>query len=112
MRPSDRRQFPFGKHRQRLENSIKKWKQQQITPSDKVIAAILNEIEPYEGGKLGLYGLHRLDITDKHTVLIPTVSTFHIEQLDYVDDAGAKLTGLIQGITIICDQSKGGAYRH
>jgi hypothetical protein len=104
---SDRRQFPFGKHRQRLEDFIKKWKQQQITPSDKVIAAILDEIEPYEGGKLGLYGLHRLDITDKHTVLIPTVSTLHIEQLDYVDPTGAKHTGAIQGITIVGDQSKG-----
>lgn len=54
-----------------------------------------------------LYGLHKLDITDKHVVLIPTQSALRIERLDYVDPTGAKHTGAIQGITIVGDQSKG-----
>ena len=101
------RKFPFAEQRQPLEGSIKGHKQKRTTPNDEVIAAIVDEIQPYEGGKLGLYGLHKLDITDKHVVLIPTQSALRIERLDYVDPTGAKHTGAIQGITIVGDQSKG-----
>ncbi len=38
-------------------------------PSDTVLSVIVNDIQPYENGKLGLYGLHSLDITDKHHIL-------------------------------------------
>ena len=103
------RKFTFGEQRQSVEGSIKGYKQKRTTPSDKVIAAILDEIQPYEDGKLRLYGLHKLDITDKHIVLIRTQSTFRAD-LDYVDHTGAKHTGVIQGITIVRDQSKGGEF--
>ena len=39
---------------------------------------IINEIEPFEGGKLNLYEVNRLDITDKHHLLLPTYRKFDI----------------------------------
>lgn len=105
------RRFPFGKDRQSLEGSINGHKKEGIAPSDKVIAAILDEIQPYGGGKLGLYGLHELDITDKHIVLLPTSSRMAIERLDVVDSAGAKTGTRIEGITLVAhDAQKGGEF--
>jgi hypothetical protein len=108
---SEWRRFPFGKCRQSLEGSIKGHKQKGLAPSDKVIAAILDEIQPYSGGKLGLYGLHDLDITDKHLVLIPTAATMTINQLDILDSAGAKTGYSFEGFTLRVDEpEKGGEF--
>lgn len=103
---SERRLFPFGQDRQSLEGSINGHKAKGTTPSEEVITAILDEIQPYEGGKLGLYGLHKLDITDKHLVLIPTTSKVHIEQLDFVDERGAKTGGGISNLFMTADQGE------
>jgi len=105
---SEWRRFPFHQGRKSLEGSINGHKKEGIAPSDKVGTAILDEIQPYEGGQLGLYGLHKLDITDKHLVLIPTTSSLAIERLDTVDHTGAKTGGGIEGITLQVDQGKGG----
>lgn len=107
---SEWRRFPFGQDRQSLAASINGHKKEGIAPSDKVIAAILDEIQPYDKGKLGLYGLHKLDITDKHIVLIPTFSKMEIKRLDLVDKTGAKTGWSIQGFTLTVDQSKGGDF--
>ena len=56
----------FRKSRKSLEDLINGHKNSRLTPSDTVIGAIIDKIQPYENGKLGLYGLHLLDITDKH----------------------------------------------
>jgi hypothetical protein len=105
--PSDYRRFPFGEDRQALEGSIKGHKKDGIAPSDRVITAILDEVQPYEGGKLGLYGLHKLDITDKHVVLIPTVSRMAVDQgLDVFIPGQPKFT--FRGMTLQTDQGKGG----
>jgi hypothetical protein len=104
------RRFPFGQDRQSVEGSINGHKLKGIAPSDAVIGTILDEIQPYESGKFGLYGLHRLDITDKHLVLIPTLSEMAIQGLDFVDETGAKTGGGIYGITLVIDQGKGGEF--
>jgi hypothetical protein len=98
------RRFPFGRDRKSLEGSINGHKQKGTTPSDKVIAAILDKIQPYEAGNLGLYGLHQLDITDKHIILIPTLSQMTIRRLDL--QAGST-PWRIKGVTLQIDQSKG-----
>ncbi|MDE1466322.1 hypothetical protein [Aurantiacibacter sp. D1-12] len=66
------RRFPFGGDKESLKGSLNGYQKQGTTPSNKVIRAILDEIQPYPSGALNLYGLHQLDITDKHLVLIPT----------------------------------------
>jgi hypothetical protein len=98
---SEYRKFPFAKDRKSLEGSINGHKQKGLTPSDKVIDVILDHIQPYEGGQFGLYALNKLDITDKHIVLIPTSTQVAIDSLDFVDATGAKTGSGIYGITIV-----------
>jgi hypothetical protein len=100
------RRFPFGKDRQSLEGSMNGQKQEGITPSDKVIAAIIDDIQPYADGKLGLYGLHELDITDKHLTLIPTAREMRVGHLEMVDASGAKTGTTISGIKLDLGQNK------
>lgn len=100
--------FPFGKDRQSLEGSINGQKEKRRTPSDKVVGGIVNDIQPYESGRLGLYGLHRLDITDKHKVLIPTKRLMVIKRLDFIDGSGAKTGGGIRNLTIATDERHDG----
>jgi hypothetical protein len=102
----DHRRFPFGKDKQSVSASIDGHKKNATTPSDKVISAILDEVQPYEGGKLGLYGLHRLDITDKHQVLISTVSRMAVDRPLTISRPGQpKIT--IQGATLQGTHGKG-----
>lgn len=71
--PLNQSYFPFHSTRQAAKGSVNGHKPRGATPSDKVIAAILDDIQPFEGGKGNLYGLHLLDRTDKHSGLIPAV---------------------------------------
>jgi hypothetical protein len=94
--------FPFGEDRESLKGSINGQKLKGLTPSDAVIDIILNEIQPYEAGKLGLYGLHLLDITDKHHVLIPTTANMVIrEPTELLDEFGQKTGYTISGMTLV-----------
>lgn len=84
----DYARFPFYQKRSELEGSINGQKKAGKSPSEAICAAIVDEMQPYDGGKLGLYGLHRLDITDKHLVLIPTEPRMHIGRLEFLDERG------------------------
>jgi hypothetical protein len=77
---SDWTHFPFRKSRKSLEDLINGHKNSRLTPSDSVIDAIIGGIQPYETGNLGLYGLHLLDITDKHRVLIPMAQEMRLSK--------------------------------
>lgn len=71
--PSRDTYFPFADTRQKLEAAIRKG-EMKIVGSD-IIAVLLDVIKPYNnGGDSILCALHRLDIIDKHRMLIPTVS--------------------------------------
>jgi hypothetical protein len=72
-------QFPFAKRANSLESTIASRLVQMAGP--KVTAAI-RDLKPYPGGDDDLYGLHLLDIADKHRVLIPTVSASKLEGLN------------------------------
>lgn len=41
-----------------------------VKPRERMAVALLKQIEPYSGGKTGIHELHRLDIADKHHVLL------------------------------------------
>jgi len=85
--------------RQSLEGSINGHKKLRLTPTDAVITAIIELIQPYMSGKLGLYGLHTLDITDKHHVLIPTVQEIAANRIDILNQHGQPV-GTIKGLHI------------
>lgn len=90
--------FPFGRDIQSTLGSINGTKPN--APSDLIINEIMHEIQPYAGGQLSLYELHRLDITDKHQTLLPTARALRIDKLDIVDDAGRTRT-TFEGISFI-----------
>lgn len=97
--------FPFGKDRQSLKGTINGHKKKGIAPSTAVCDFIVDELQPYMGGKLRFYEIHRLDITDKHIVLLPTTTNFHIDELHFTDETGNPTGGGIQGITLAINQS-------
>jgi hypothetical protein len=96
--------FPFGGDPQSIKGSIDGHKPN--TPVEAVIDFIVDEIQPYDGGKFGLYGLHKLDITDKHQILIPTTKTAHIENLMFVHKDGRVFPG-ITGLNVIMPNRPG-----
>jgi len=72
--------FPIRETRQKVEGAIKGGEIQMAPPS--VIAAIIDQIKPYRGGNDPLYGLHELDIADKHLFLVPVISLATIRGVD------------------------------
>ncbi|MGA8939343.1 MAG: hypothetical protein WB439_09270 [Acidobacteriaceae bacterium] len=63
-------EFPIRKTRQELIGAMNGGLKDKGCP-DLLIGLILDEIQPYEGGRGdALYALHRLDIEDKHRLLI------------------------------------------
>lgn len=43
---------------------------------------LVEELEPYDGGKWSLRALHQLDIMDKHKLLIPTISRVNFARVN------------------------------
>lgn len=98
--PHSQSYFPFGKDASAAKGSVNGHKQLGATPSDKVIAAIFNDIQPFEGGEGNLYGLHLLDRTDKHSGLIPAVRMMRAEHAVVRDETG-RVTQIWNDLNII-----------
>lgn len=97
--------FPFGDTRQNTESSIKGQEASSL-PSATVIEFILDEIKPFKEGGGDLYGVHRLDIADKHHVLIATDAVMNVEKLELLDASGRPTGGIVAGITFISPYGK------
>lgn len=75
--------FPFHSNRTDCAASINGLKP-ETSPSRVVLDFILDTIQPYQGGDgADLYGLHNLDIADKHTNLIAADYTFKNTEFKY-----------------------------
>ncbi len=88
----DRIKFPFFGDRPSAEGSIK-GQPPSSHPSREVLDYIFGEVEPFPGGRLALYDLHKLDITDKHQLLLPTRLTVQITDTAHIiftDVSGGK----------------------
>lgn len=92
--------FPFGDTRQNTEASIKGQKADSL-PSADAIKFILDEIKPFEFGGNEIYGVHRLDIADKHHSLIATSAVMAIERLDFLDAFGDPTGAGISNISLV-----------
>jgi len=68
--------FPFYETRNELLGQINKGKIKAHAPG--IVDFIINDIKPYKGGNDLIYGLHVLDITDKHQLLIPILDTIEL----------------------------------
>lgn len=82
--------FPFYATRKELEGAVMGGKMKAAPPS--VIDLIVNEIKPYRGGNDALFGLHDLDIIDKHILLMPIVSLLGFWQFSVELGGGIELS--------------------
>ena len=96
--------FPFLKDGKGLKGTIYGGKKPKPVPNSKIIRCIVEDIQPYTGGKLSLYDLHLLDRTDKHRVLIPTALTMTVGVLEITTAAGKVITW--EGGTFVADHGK------
>jgi len=56
-------------------------------PKD-LFTVMLGEIQPYAAGNYAIWPIHRLDIRDKHRLLIPTILYTSVSGIETQDDAG------------------------
>ena len=78
----DKIQFPFCRKAQSFESVLTN---RQIKVAGKEIAQKFRDLKPYPGGNDLLYGLHVLDITDKHELIVPVRSRIGFDRLDIHD---------------------------
>lgn len=82
--PSDRKKlyFPIRETAEGLEFLIAKG---VVQNAPKKVHDALRAIKPYPGGNDDLCGLHDLDITDKHKLILPVMSDLGIDRLNLVE---------------------------
>jgi hypothetical protein len=67
--------FPFASGAKDLERTIN---ERQIHLAGEKVVKAISSIKPYAGGNDRLYGMHRLDIRDKHRQIVLTASQIHM----------------------------------
>jgi hypothetical protein len=78
--------FPVYGSAINLESAMKSKSLDVISP--RLFNCILSNIKPYDGGDVFIWSIHKLDITDKHRLLIPTTNYGSIEELEIKDERG------------------------
>lgn len=71
--------FPIYPTSEQLENTLKDRKVDSLCPG--LFETIVSEVQPYKGGKSGgiIYVLHKLDISDKHLLLLGLDPIAHVK---------------------------------
>jgi hypothetical protein len=83
--------FPIYETREKLETSVNGGLKHKIPPA--IINHIVDTIQPYSGGNGdSIYALYRLDIEDKHKILIPYLQTTAIFDFCAESDTGDKIS--------------------
>lgn len=91
--------FPFGLNKQQTEATVN-GRRPETRPSAQVLRYIFEEAKPYEVDGSDLYGIHKLDIADKHTVLIGTDAETRFQNLTFVDRLGMPINNF-SGINVV-----------
>jgi len=83
--------FPARKTRDQVEAAIRR-RLEHKAPK-RVLDYIVQSIQPYEGGKGDpIWQLHRLDIVDKHRLIVPHLQFEWVRNIRYVDETGETFT--------------------
>ncbi len=87
---SSHTRFPF---RHEDKSTFKKWflgaTNAANSPGDSIVEYIINEAQPYIDGKRRLLDLHKLDIADKHTTILPVAATVFLSDAQIVHPDGS-----------------------
>ncbi len=65
--------------------------------SDELFRVMLSDIEPYAGGNVAVWSVHRLNIRDKHRLLIPVFFYSSIRGIETEDETGISKNGFTFG---------------
>ena len=83
--------FPVYKRRDYLEKAVES--RLKGKAPKRVIDYIVDSIQPYETGNgAAIWQLHRLDIEDKHRLIIPKLQFEWVRNIRYVDETGEEFT--------------------
>jgi hypothetical protein len=69
--------FPFYELQSELTGQLTKGQMKDVYAPE-IVRLIIDDIKPYRGGNDRLYGLHDLDIVDKHQLLISVIDGVHL----------------------------------
>lgn len=93
--------FPFYQDRSEIEGELRGGPVE--TTSQKLVQLIVDDIQPYDGGQHNLYELNRLDIADKHHLVLPVRSVTRLEDFSFQD----KNKNVFQNVTADVDPQSG-----
>lgn len=83
--------FPVYKRREYFEKAVES--RLKGKAPERVINYIVDSIQPYETGNgAPIWQLHRLDIEDKHRVIIPKLQFEWIRNVRYIDETGEEFS--------------------
>jgi hypothetical protein len=86
--PDRSTKFPFFRKRNEVIGAINTGKIKAA--GQDVIDLIVDMIKPYQGGNDALYGLHDMDILDKHLLIIPVLAVASIDIIEAEGALGSK----------------------
>lgn len=87
----ERAKFPIRKTLKELEGSMTKAGMNISSPD--LFRFVLDRIQPCDGGDEAIWAIHNLDIRDKHRLLIPVLSTGHIDGISVMNQSGETWRG-------------------
>lgn len=87
--PDRSTKFPFFKKRSEVLGAINNGKIKAA--GQDIIDLIVDTIKPYQGGNDALYGLHDMDILDKHLLIVPVLA---MTSVDIIEAEGAQGSGM------------------
>ncbi|HEY2392978.1 MAG TPA: hypothetical protein VGK22_17505 [Candidatus Angelobacter sp.] len=99
--PSDYTKFPVENDRDKLAVPLAAAvKKKQITQT--VMEFMLDTVKPYKTGNYAIWALHKLNIQDKHQLLIPILSILKFDDVYLENEMG---TRLLENQFFLMDQS-------
>jgi hypothetical protein len=90
--------FPVRDSATELEHALRGAKIDLASPP--LFNCVLSQIKPYSAGNKLVFSLHRLDIADKHHLLLPLITHSGIEDIEVENEMGVRVRGgtyLIEG---------------
>ena len=88
---SDYAKFPVYPSRDALKGALTGIKVHIANPA--LFDLMMSHIKPYNGGNDALWAIHKLDILDKHRLLIPVVSYGSVNDIETENESGETATG-------------------
>lgn len=83
--------FPVYRHANQLKDALEG--REIHFSARRLFEFMLTEIRPYEGGNATIWTIHKLDIRDKHRLLIPVFTNLSIIGIEVEDERGKRHSG-------------------